>query len=73
MKMKLYWYELKYVQYHYEIWNVNYSFLFGMTIMSAAINKCYQRIFVWLLHWNMTHTWLWFNNALNKNFGKYSQ
>ena len=43
MKMKLYWYEFKYIQYHCEIsLKCNYSFLFGMTIMSAAINKCYR-------------------------------
>ena len=66
-------------------WNLkcNYSFLFGMTIMSTAINKCYRcsRIILPISAFLLiaplksdTHVvHCRFNNALNKNFHNYSQ
>ena len=74
--------------YLISIWNLKchyYSFLFVMTIMSAAINKChwYGRIILPISAFSFdcsikkkadTHlAQCRFNNALNKNFSNYSQ
>ena len=82
MKMKLYWYEFKYIQYHYEIWNViifsvcddhnvcSYKYWLMLPVRRNILQISAVSFDCSIKIW---HARSWLNNALNKNFRNYSQ